>query len=263
MAVDAVRRLAGLPPVAALMLTVRSRADGVAQAQRLGFASCLVKPSRRQQIADAVIAAIGATASAPVADRAEPAKPASRSLRVLVAEDNEVNQKVVVRMLERLGHHPAVASNGREAVEALSAATFDLVLMDCQMPEMDGFEATRRIRALTVGRRHLPILALTANASDADRQRCLEAGMDGHLAKPLKLERLAEALASWTTPARVPVGREATRVVLRKRDELCDTSRFRGTSTRRETGRYGVSGVHVFRRVRSAGTSIPFITVVV
>jgi CheY-like chemotaxis protein len=131
-----------------------------------------------------------------------PSRPAGR-LRVLVAEDNEVNQKVVSRMLERLGHHAEVAVNGREALERAKAGTFDLVLMDCQMPEMDGWEATARIRAALAGRRRIPILALTANASDADRQRCLDAGMDAHLSKPLKLERLAEALSTWgpATPA--------------------------------------------------------------
>ena len=119
-----------------------------------------------------------------------------------MAEDNEVNQKVVSRMLERLGHRSEVAINGRDALDRAKTGTFDLILMDCQMPEMDGFEATARIRAALAGRRRIPILALTANASDADRQRCLEAGMDAHLSKPLKLERLAEALATWgPTPA--------------------------------------------------------------
>ena len=113
-----------------------------------------------------------------------------------------MNQKVVSRMLERLGHHAEVAVNGRDAFERAKAGTFDIVLMDCQMPEMDGWEATARIRAALAGRRRIPILALTANASDADRQRCLDAGMDAHLSKPLKLERLAEALATWgPTPA--------------------------------------------------------------
>ena len=129
-----------------------------------------------------------------------PAKPTG-GLRVLVAEDNEVNQKVVSRMLERLGHSVELAINGKDAFERAKASSFDIVLMDCQMPEMDGFEATARIRAALVGRRRMPILALTANASDADRQRCLDAGMDAHLSKPLKLEKLAEALATWAPTA--------------------------------------------------------------
>ena len=143
----------------------------------------------------------GAAGAAAVRRPLPPCRPAG-GLRVLVAEDNEVNQKVVSRMLERLGHSVEVAVNGSDALERAKASTFDIVLMDCQMPEMDGFEATARIRAALVGRRRMPILALTANASDADRQRCLDAGMDAHLSKPLKLERLADALATWaSTPA--------------------------------------------------------------
>ena len=201
MALDAARRLAGLPRLPAVLLTVRGRAEGVLQAQRNGFATCLVKPVRRHQLAETILAVMGNPTASPAVAPAPPARPVTRSLRVLVAEDNEVNQKVVVRMLERLGHHPAVAANGREAVEAVSRGGFDLVLMDCQMPEMDGFEATARIRAMTAGRRHLPVIALTANVSESDRQRCLAAGMDSHLAKPLKLERLAETIASFTEGA--------------------------------------------------------------
>ena len=215
-ALNAARRLAGLPPLPAVLLTSRTRAEGLTSAERLGFATCLVKPQRRHQLAQALIAtmeslAAGRTAAPPPSMQAamtrvvppaapvpgeRPARPAG-GLRVLVAEDNEVNQKVVSRMLERLGHHAEVAVNGREALERAKAGTFDIVLMDCQMPEMDGWEATARIRAALAGRRRIPILALTANASDADRQRCLDAGMDAHLSKPLKLERLAEALSTW------------------------------------------------------------------
>jgi signal transduction histidine kinase/CheY-like chemotaxis protein len=221
-ALNAARRLAGLPPLPAVLLTSRTRAEGLASAERLGFATCLVKPQRRHQLAQALIAtmeslAAGRAAAPPPSIEAamtrvvppatpiagqRPAKPTG-GLRVLVAEDNEVNQKVVSRMLERLGHHAEVAVNGRDALERAKAGAFDIVLMDCQMPEMDGWEATARIRAAFAGRRRIPILALTANASDADRQRCLDAGMDAHLSKPLKLERLAEALSTWgpATPA--------------------------------------------------------------
>jgi two-component system, sensor histidine kinase and response regulator len=221
-ALNAGRRIAGLPTLPAVLLTTRTRAEGLANAERLGFASCLVKPQRRHHLAQALIATMEAVAAgrgaapapsirsamtravpppSPSAASAGP-KPAG-GLRVLVAEDNEVNQKVVSRMLERLGHQVEVAVNGRDALERAKAGTFDIVLMDCQMPEMDGWEATARIRAALAGRHRIPILALTANASDADRQRCLDAGMDAHLSKPLKLERLAEALATWgpATPA--------------------------------------------------------------
>jgi two-component system sensor histidine kinase/response regulator len=200
-----------------VLLTSRTRAEGLAHAEQLGFATCLVKPQRRHQLAQALIATMEAVAAGksapqpvsaqaaiaravpapPVASPNPPSVPAAGGLRVLVAEDNEVNQKVVTRMLERLGHQVEMAVNGRDAVERATGGTFDVVLMDCQMPEMDGWEATARIRAALAGKRRIPILALTANASDTDRQRCLDAGMDAHLSKPLKLERLAEALATW------------------------------------------------------------------
>jgi len=226
-ALNAARRLAGLPTLPAVLLTARTRAEGLAHAERLGFATCLVKPQRRHQLAQALIGVMEAAAAArtappkpaptaqsvmaralppppppapsPTPAVGPPVKPPSGGLRVLVAEDNEVNQKVVSRMLERLGHRVEVAVNGKDALERAKAGTFDIVLMDCQMPEMDGLEATARIRAAltSMGRRRMPILALTANASDADRQRCIDAGMDAHLSKPLKLERLAEALATW------------------------------------------------------------------
>jgi len=120
----------------------------------------------------------------------------SRRLRVLLAEDNAINQKVSAQLLERLGHQVDVAGNGREAVAAAARAQYDLVLMDCQMPEMDGYAAARAIRLMDGGH-NLPIVAMTANAMAEDRGRCLEAGMDGYLAKPISLARLEAALAEW------------------------------------------------------------------
>jgi len=118
-----------------------------------------------------------------------------------VAEDNAVSQRVAVRMLEKAGHRVDLVSNGREAVEALQRTSYDLVLMDCQMPEMDGFEATRAIRAAEVGTdRHVPILALTASAMQQDREQCLAAGMDDYLAKPFTKQTLTAALERWTGP---------------------------------------------------------------
>jgi len=117
-----------------------------------------------------------------------------RPARVLVAEDNAVNRLVVQAMLERLGMAVHQAADGAEAVAAVEAQSIDLVLMDCQMPVMDGYEATRRIRAAGHARRHVPIVALTAHALAEDRQRCAEAGMNDYLSKPVTGEALAEAL---------------------------------------------------------------------
>jgi CheY-like chemotaxis protein len=116
-------------------------------------------------------------------------------LRILVAEDNRINQMVIVRMLEKDGHRVDVVGNGREALAALEGASYDLVLMDCQMPEMDGFEATSAIRATErPSGAHVTIVALTANAMEGDRERCLAAGMDDYLAKPITRHALVAVL---------------------------------------------------------------------
>jgi PAS domain S-box-containing protein len=122
-------------------------------------------------------------------------------LRVLVAEDNFVNQKVIRRTLEKWGVEVQIANNGREALEWLSREPFHLVLMDCQMPEMDGYEATRRIRAYEQPRGlHMPVIALTANALEGDREKCLECGMDDYLTKPVNPDQLWEKLVQWGMP---------------------------------------------------------------
>ncbi len=127
------------------------------------------------------------------------------SLRVLVVEDNPTNQKVVRRMLDRLGHQVTMAGNGREALAALDRATFDVVLMDSQMPLMDGVQATHAIRARPGPERGLPIVAMTAHAMKGDRERYLAAGMDAYVSKPVSLQTLAETLAPWANASPVPL----------------------------------------------------------
>ena len=135
---------------------------------------------------------------ATVPDSAARGPAGHRQLRILVAEDNLVNQKIARKMLERRGHQVALASDGREAVTAAAAEPFDLILMDVQMPEMSGLEATRLIRASETDGFHIPIVALTAHAMSGDRDRCLEAGMDDYLTKPIDSSRLYELIAQWS-----------------------------------------------------------------
>jgi CheY-like chemotaxis protein len=118
------------------------------------------------------------------------------SLSVLVAEDNIVNQTIAAAMLRSLGHRPTLVATGREALEALAGGDYDLVLMDCNMPELDGLEATRRLRAGSSRARdaRIPVIALTANAMDGDREACLAAGMDDFLSKPVSIATLREAV---------------------------------------------------------------------
>jgi CheY-like chemotaxis protein len=126
----------------------------------------------------------------------------SRPLRVLLVEDNAVNQLLACRLIERRGHHVTVVGDGRQALAALEDACFDVVLMDVQMPVMDGLEATREIRARERGgSRHVPIVAMTAHAMKGDREICQDAGMDGYVSKPIRADELLAAVEGVIAPA--------------------------------------------------------------
>ncbi len=123
---------------------------------------------------------------------------ASNPIRILVAEDLAINQLIAVRMLERLGYHVALAANGQEVLEKLKLERFDLILMDCQMPQMDGYEASRAIRSSASPEwSKIPIVAFTANTNPGDRERCLNSGMNDYVTKPVAVEDLARVLNRW------------------------------------------------------------------
>ncbi|HVX60296.1 MAG TPA: PAS domain S-box protein [Pirellulales bacterium] len=178
-----------------MMLTSGDRPGDLARSQQTGIASYLLKPIKQSELFDAVVAALGAPVLAGIQmDDSTPLAPPQKQLRILLAEDSLVNQKLAVCLLEKWGHVVTVVNNGCEAIAAVAAKPFDLCLMDVQMPELDGLEATQAIRQNEGSKARLPIVAMTAHAMVGDRERCLDAGMDGYLAKPIRARELLEVI---------------------------------------------------------------------
>ncbi|MEP0547424.1 MAG: response regulator [Rhodothermales bacterium] len=192
------------PPVVVMLTSIHR--DGAIReaADRYGVSAMLYKPIKPAKLYDTLVDVFGhveqdedEAAEQKAVPSVARVEPGSAALRVLLAEDNVVNQKVALRMLERLGYRADVAANGIEVLQSLQRQPYDIILMDVQMPEMDGLEATRRIRA-TLGAEEQPhIIALTANAMQGDRERCLDAGADAYLAKPVDVHALGETLGRY------------------------------------------------------------------
>jgi two-component system, sensor histidine kinase and response regulator len=183
-----------------LLTSSGQRGDGQLFAH-IGFAGYLLKPVTQRDLTECLILVLANTAqswhlqSQPIITRhALRAQRALSGNRILLAEDNPVNQKVAVRLLEKLDYRVEVVADGRAAIGAWQAGNFDLILMDCQMPEMDGYAATREIRTLEEGKRHIPIVALTAHAMKGDEEKCRAAGMDDYLTKPIDRIKLDACL---------------------------------------------------------------------
>ncbi|MFO0720774.1 MAG: response regulator [Nitrospira sp.] len=191
-----------------ILTTVGRRGDGTT-ARQLGIDAYLTKPLRQTQLLECfcqlldvaqpdVASDTASTGTPPLITRHTLSQtPTTSTTRLLLAEDNPVNQKVACKMLEKLGYRVDVASNGQEAVAAHERMRYPLIFMDCQMPEIDGFEATALIRKMEGKSAHTPIVAMTANAMQGDRERCLEAGMDDYVAKPVRPKDLQTVLDTW------------------------------------------------------------------
>ncbi len=182
---------------AVMMLTSGGQSGDMARCRKLGLAAYLTKPVRQAELWKTILAALGAASPARAPEPRLPVQLPSdaRRLHVLLAEDNPINQKLAVRLLEKQGHTIRVANNGQEALSALEQEHFDLVLMDGQMPEMDGFEAAAAIRAGEKDTsRHVPIIAMTAYAMKGDREHCLASGMDDYISKPFRASELSAAI---------------------------------------------------------------------
>jgi len=196
----------GLVGVTIMMLTSGGQLGDAARCQELGVSAYLVKPIRQTELLDAICQVLNkasVTKSRPLVTRHTLQENKHRS-RVLLAEDNAVNQTLALRLLEKRGYSVVVAGNGREAVEAFENSHFDVVLMDIQMPEMDGFEATAAIRAKEkLTGQHIPIIAMTAHALIGDQERCISAGMDAYISKPIRtieLFAMIESMVANKTP---------------------------------------------------------------
>jgi two-component system, sensor histidine kinase and response regulator len=184
-----------------LITAIGRRKSDVEAFRASGVNAFIIKPVRQSQLASAVAGVIGDRSTLPPPSFPEPEPPAAEAAghapRILVVEDNVVNQKVAVGQLRLLGLDAKVAGSGAEAIDALREGGYDLVLLDCQMPDVDGYEVAGEIRRLENGERRIPIVAVTAYVLEGERERCLAAGMDDYLPKPVSTVRLAETLGQW------------------------------------------------------------------
>ena len=210
-----IKRNAELGEATVLMLTSGGLPGEANRCREVGISAYLLKPVLKDDLLAAIRAALSQrraeTDQPPALVTRHTLRESTRKLRVLVAEDNAVNQAVILRVLQKMGHTAVLAQNGKEALALASAETFDVVFMDVQMPEMDGMVATAAIRKNEKqnGTTHLPIFAMTAHAMKGDRERCLAAGMDGYLTKPVRFgdieQTLSNTVRSPMTPAKPAV----------------------------------------------------------
>ena len=207
-----------------IMLTSATRMGDVQDRERLKIAGCIMKPVTQSELFNLVVDVMGLTSNAysgkPNVHEAPPEISVDRKLNVLLAEDNKVNQTLAIRMLEKQGHHVELATNGEEAVKMSGNDTYDLVLMDVQMPVMDGLDATRAIREREEKtEKHVLIVAMTAHAMKGDRELCVEAGMDDYLAKPIRINEFSEKINSLFEPS------EETKTSTKKSNHLSPAQR--------------------------------------
>lgn len=193
---------ADLADTGTILLTAGDRLLDATQCRESGVSASLLKPVKHQELLDAINETLSKRPRQPTAEQfADTQAMFLRPLKILLAEDSAVNQRLALAILERQGHEAVVVNNGRKALDALQQDEFDLVLMDVQMPEMDGLTATEEIRKREfVTDRRIPVIAMTAFAMKEDRERCLEAGMDAYIAKPVDALALEEVIAACATP---------------------------------------------------------------
>jgi CheY-like chemotaxis protein len=208
---ERIKHHADLHDTTILMLTSAGAGEDIARCRQLGIQAYLTKPVKSSDLLESIHRVLSASPWQPRLETAPlPPRAAGRPLHILLAEDSAINQRLAVALLQKQGHRVMVAATGVEALTALERDTFDVILMDVQMPELDGLETTRHIRRQEKGtNRHLPIIAMTALAMKGDRERCLDVGMDHYISKPLHPQDLFDALAALpreTSRATPPAG---------------------------------------------------------
>ena len=239
-----------------MMLTSGGQRGDAARCGELGISAYLLKPVRQSELREAIARVLNAKEQAgaiPMITQYSTQEngASARGLHILLAEDNPVNQKLAIRLLEKRGHHVTVASNGRQALSALEKRSYDLVLMDVQMPEMDGLEATTLLREKEkLSGRHQAVVAMTALVMKGDRERCMAAGMDGYLSKPIRPQELDEVLDSYVAKERVEVSLAETS------DSLMNLSKGRTARSDRRRSRFSCGASRtVPRRLPRTDTS--------
>lgn len=215
--IEIMRRLKEISSTPVIILSSLGSALSDEEMKQYGIAASLNKPLRTVRLYEAIIdvfSGVSGLGEKTLAKEQGVAKPKHKNVRILLAEDNPINQLVALRILNRLGYHADTVGNGHEAVKAVQAAKYDLVLMDCQMPDMDGYTATEIIRKSEAGsKNHRVIIAMTAHALKGDKEKCIEAGMDDYLTKPVDVPALEGMLNKWVKKLDIPDDAEPDAVI--------------------------------------------------
>lgn len=257
---EQIRRVPGLSQTTLIMLSSAGNYADSTRCRELGIDYSLMKPVKQSELLDSIVAALSVATADEAGAAIAPGKPVSTThLHILLAEDGLVNQKVAVSLLEQRGHKVTVANNGRQAIAALDSESFDVVLMDVQMPAMDGFEATAAIREKEkASGGHIPIIAMTAHAMKGDRERCLRAGMDGYIAKPIRAKDLYETIEM--TAARVWGSQTQDNAIadekeILDRDQILEQTGANAETLKEIVELFAAESAKLMKRIRDAITS--------
>ena len=257
---EQIRRVPGLSQTTLIMLSSAGNYADSTRCRELGIDYSLMKPVKQSELLDSIVAALSVATADEAGAAIAPDKPAGTThLHILLAEDGLVNQKVAVSLLEQRGHKVTVANNGRQAIAALDSESFDVVLMDVQMPTMDGFEATAAIREKEkASGGHIPIIAMTAHAMKGDCERCLQAGMDGYIAKPIRAKDLYETIEM--TAARVWGSQTQDNAIadekeILDRDQILEQTGANAETLKEIVELFAAESAKLMKRIRDAITS--------